>query len=112
MSGSAASANGRMAFSSWYSLRATQSPCFLPDYEEWAYAGGTDVRGEVTTCSTSMWVRKLEHGRCHGCSRFFIIVSCHLMFLSFGIESRYCTRIFLVHGQGKSFQSIVIIDYF
>ena len=42
----------------------------------------------------------------------FFIVSFQLMFISFGIESRYCTRIFLVHGQGESFQFIVIIDIF
>ena len=42
----------------------------------------------------------------------FFIVSSQLMFISFGIESRYCTRIFLVHGQGESFQFIVIIDLF
>lgn len=42
----------------------------------------------------------------------FFIVSFKLMFISFGIEPRYCTRIFLVHGQGKSFQFILIINLF
>ena len=82
MSGSAASAYRRMAFSGRYPLRTTQSPCFLPEYEEWAYAGGADVCGEVTACSTSMWVGKLGHGRCHGWGRAFLIVSFQLMFIN------------------------------
>ena len=43
---------------------------------------------------------------------FLYCLSFRLMFISFGIESWYCTRIFLVHGQGKSFQFVLIIKFF
>ena len=31
--------------------------------------------GEVAACSTSMWVGKLEHGRCHGWGKGFSLLS-------------------------------------
>lgn len=106
MSGSATSADCCVAVPSCYPLRTTQSPCSLPEYEEWAYAGGADVCGEVVTCSTSMWVGDLEHGWCHGCGKVFFFPSSYFNFMPLGIESRYRTGIFLVHGQSKKSQAI------
>lgn len=111
VSGGAASANRCMAFASRYSLRTAQSSCSLSECEEWAYAGGTDVCGEVASCFTSMWVGKLEYGGCYGCGRFFFSYSTSCSCLFGLLESRYCTRIFFVHGQGKRYSSIFYRDF-
>ena len=42
--------------------------------------------------------------------RFSLLSYFPFQFMLISIESRYCTRIFLVYGQSKNFKFIVIID--